>query len=270
MKNADFNLTPQDAYVLAVPDGPVESGGAPHSTEEAVAMEPPSWAWQFAARKVVEMAEETLSSSEGEPALTYLLDRGLNTRTSRASRLGYVPGDSRQWRKIEELEVPCCGIAIPWFASGALWAVKVRRAYGTPKYQQVRGGNTSGLYRADHLAEHEAALFCEGEFDALLANQEASDLAAAVTLSSATATLNAHWYAELTQCHTLLVAYDQDAAGEKGANRLLAISPRFHVITVPQGKDIGEFYLQGGDVYAWIEKELGKHLPVLERLPHAP
>jgi DNA primase len=112
------------------------------------------------------------------------------------------------------------------------------------------------LYGADHLANREIALFCEGEFDALLAQQEAGNLAAPVTLSSATAILSSRWYAELTHCHTVLVAYDRDAAGEKGANRLLSLSPRFRPIEVPAGKDITEFYLKGGDVYHWIEQAL--------------
>jgi hypothetical protein len=112
--------------------------------------EPPDWDWQQAAERIVANAEETLWSSEGEPALAYLLERGLTTRTIRSARLGYVLGDFRQWRKIEGLEVPC-GIAIPWFASGVLWAVKVRRAAGMPKYQQVRGGSANGLYGADRL-----------------------------------------------------------------------------------------------------------------------
>jgi DNA primase len=162
------------------------------------------------------------------------------------------------------MDVPC-GITIPWFASSALWAVKVRRAYGTPKYQQIKGGNVNGLYGADELSQHKAALFCEGEFDALLARQEAGDLVAAVTLSSATAMLSARWYAELTHCHTLLVAYDRDAAGEKGAQRLLSLSPRFREVSVPQGKDITEFYLNSGDVYGWIEAQLS----IPERLSDA-
>jgi DNA primase len=153
------------------------------------------------------------------------------------------------------MDVPC-GITIPWFAVDALWAVKVRRAYGTPKYQQIKGGNVNGLYDADQLANSEVALFCEGEFDALLARQEASSLAAAVTLSSATAILSSRWYAELTHCHTILVAYDRDAAGEKGANRLLSLSPRFRPIEVPQGKDITEFYLRSGDIYQWLEQAI--------------
>lgn len=230
--------------------------------------EPPEWDWQHAAERIVSMAEDTLWSERGEGALNYLTTRGLTTRTIRAAQLGYVPGDFRQWRVIEGLDVPC-GITIPWFAADALWAVKVRRAYGTPKYQQVKGGNTNGLYGADQMAERDIALFCEGEFDALLTRQEAGDLAAVVTLSSATAALSSRWYAELTHCHTLLVAYDRDTAGERGANRLLALSPRFRSIQVPYGKDIGEFHLQGGDIYAWIADAVKDKQSVLEEIPHA-
>jgi DNA primase len=156
------------------------------------------------------------------------------------------------------MDVPC-GITIPWFAADALWAVKVRRAYGTPKYQQIKGGNVNGLYGADELASREVALFCEGEFDALLARQEAGSLISPVTLSSATAILSSRWYAELTHCHTILVAYDRDAAGEKGANRLLSLSPRFRPVEIPAGKDITEFYMKDGDVYHWINHALNDH-----------
>lgn len=237
---------------------PVENAAPGERKRLKSPSEPPEWDWQRAAERIICIAEDTLWSEGGEPALNYLIGRGLTTRTIRVARLGYIPGDFREWRVIEGLEVPC-GITIPWFAADALWAVKVRRAAGTPKYQQVKGGNASGLYGADCLADREIALFCEGEFDTLLARQEAGDLVAAVTLSSATTTLSSRWYAELTRCHTILVAYDRDAAGEKGANRLLALSPRFRALRVPSGKDIGEFYLQGGDIYAWIEQALTKH-----------
>lgn len=217
--------------------------------------EPPEWSWQQRAERIVNQAEETLWSEVGEPALNYLMGRGLTTRTIRSARLGYVQGDFRGWRTMESMDVPC-GITIPWFAAGALWAVKVRRASGTPKYQQIKGGNVNGLYGADGLADQEVALFCEGEFDALICRQEVGELVAPVTLSSATVALSSRWYAELTYCHTILVAYDRDAAGEKGANRLLSLSPRFRPVQVPNGKDISEFYLSGGDVYHWIEQAL--------------
>lgn len=213
--------------------------------------EPPEWGWQRRAETIVNQAQETLWSDVGEPALNYLMGRGLTSRTIQDARLGYIPGDFNQWRMIEGMNVPC-GITIPWFASGALWAVKVRRAYGTPKYQQIKGGNINGLYGADQLGQHNIALFCEGEFDALLVQQEAGELVAPVTLSSATAILNSRWYVELTHCQRILVAYDRDVAGQKGTQRLLTLSPRFREIAVPQGKDMTEFYLSGGDIYNWV------------------
>ena len=254
---------------LRVLGEPVENAMSSERKTLKPPAEPPEWDWQHAAERIVSLAEETLWSEAGEPALNYLTGRGLTTRTIRSARLGYIPGDFREWRRIEGLDVPC-GISIPWFAADALWAVKVRRAYGTPKYQQVKGGNTNGLYGADRLAVHEVALFCEGEFDALLARQEAGDLAAIVTLSSATATLSSRWYDELTRCHTILVAYDRDSAGEKGAKRLLSLSPRFHSIQPAYGKDITDFYLKGGDVYSWISDALTETQPVPEKFPHAP
>lgn len=224
-------------------------------TSTAAPAEPPEWNWQRRAESLVNQAEETLWSEAGEPALNYLTGRGLTPRAIRAARLGYVPGDFRSWRTLEGLDVPC-GITIPWFAAGALWAVRVRRAYGSPKYQQIKGGSVNGLYGADTLADHPTALFCEGEFDTLLARQEAGSLASVVSLSSATAILSSHWYAELAHCHTILVAYDRDAAGEKGAKRLLALSPHCRRIELPAGNDITAFYLGGGDIYAWIEQAL--------------
>lgn len=101
--------------------------------------------WQAAAERVVSQAEDWLWSAVGEPALTYLLGRGLTEQTIRAARLGYIPGDFRAWQHIDGLNVPC-GITLPWFAADALWAVKVRRAAGVPKYRQIAGGTSIGTY----------------------------------------------------------------------------------------------------------------------------
>jgi len=54
----------------------------------------------------------------------------------------------------------------------------------------------------------------------------------------------------------ILVAYDVDRAGAKGAARLQALSQRVHVIRVPYGKDIPEYHRQGGDVFTWLSREL--------------
>lgn len=217
--------------------------------------EPPSGEWQVAARQVVDVAEDTLWSVRGEQALEYLTGRGLAGETIQAAHLGIVPGGYRQWRTIAGLDVPC-GITIPWIMGETLWAVKVRRAAGQPKYAQIAGGSSSGLYNADKLDNAPAALFCEGEFDALIARQEASELVASVTLGSASTGLSDRWIIDLVTVPLILVAYDVDKAGVKGSARLQALSQRVHAIRVPYGKDITEFHLQGGSVYSWVSGEL--------------
>jgi len=219
-------------------------------------VDPPPADWQSAAWQVVEEAEDILWSSQGEQALTYLLEkRGLETHTIRAARLGYVPGDYWDWRTIAGLKVPC-GITIPWITGETLWAVKVRRANDEPKYAQIAGGSSGGLYHGDALAGARAVLFCEGEFDTLLAHQEADGMVSAVTLGSAASTLNDRWALDLLTVPLVLVAYDVDGAGVKGATRLQMVSNRVHTIEVPEGKDITEYHKRGGDVFTWLSQQL--------------
>lgn len=217
---------------------------------------PPPADWQESAWQVVEQAEETLWSSQGEQALTYLLEeRGLETRTIRNARLGYIPGDYRDWRTIAGLKVPC-GITIPWITDEILWAVKVRRANDEPKYTQIADGSSGGLYNGDVLAGARAVLFTEGEFDALLAHQEGDGLVSAVTLGSAASTLNDRWALDLLPVPLILVAYDADGAGTKGAAKLRMLSNRVHTIEVPEGKDITDYHKRGGEVFTWLSQEL--------------
>ncbi len=242
---------------VQVLDGEMTATAAPFRRAELSDDAPPPSAWQSAVRRVVELAEEVLWTSQGEGALGYLLERGLTPETVRAARLGYVAGSYRQWRSVAGLNVPC-GITIPWLTHGGetLWAVKVRRAAGSPKYLQIAGGSSGGLYQAERLADARAVLFCEGEFDALLAQQEAGELVAAVTLGSAGSVLGRRWLAELVHVPILLAAYDMDEAGRRGAERLRALSQRVHPVRLPWGKDLTEYHLQGGDLFAWLAAEL--------------
>ena len=242
---------------------------SPPTATNVISTEPPSSEWQIAARKVMSEAEDQLWSSVGERALTYLLERGLTSRTIREARLGYVPGDDRTWHSIADLRVPA-GIVIPWTADGVLWAVKIRRAMGELKYIQVAGGSPHGLYNADSLQQNRIALFCEGEFDTLILQQEAGDLISPVSLGSATARLTARWYGALVAHRMILVAYDRDEAGRRGTKRLLNMSPRFRELMLPSGSDVTDFYLSGGDVYDWIASHLELHCLIPEVGNHVP
>ena len=50
----------------------------------------------------------------------------------------------------------------------------------------------------------------------------------------------------LLGCPRLLVAYDVDAEGEKGAERLAQLSTRVHRIRPPLGKDVTALWQAGG------------------------
>jgi DNA primase len=239
--------------------GQVDVSAQPASAVRSIPVTtPPPVEWQTAARQVAEQAETWLWDAPGEAALTYLLEeRGLTARTIRAARLGVIPGGYREWQLMAGLNVPC-GVTIPWFTGETLWAVKVRRLAGRIKYSQIAGGSSSGLYRGDTLEGAKAALFCEGEFDTLVAHQEAATLITAASLGSASTSLSDRWLIDLVTVPLILVAYDVDPAGIKGASRLQSLSNRVHTIQVPKGKDITEFYRQSeeGDVFTWLAREL--------------
>ena len=62
----------------------------------------------------------------------------------------------------------------------------------------------------------------------------------------------------LPGCRRLLVAYDVDAEGEKGAERLRQVSPRMQRIRPPVGKDVTACWQVGGRVRDWMRFELAR------------
>jgi hypothetical protein len=153
------------------------------------------------------------------------------------------------------------GIVLPWLLGEQLWHLKIRTSREHPKYLAISAGHPC-LFGADTLVPGEPAMLVEGEFDALLLWQEAGDLVGVATLGSCskgvtpTPTPKALRY--LLGCPRLLVAYDVDAKGEKGAQRLEYLSPRMHRIRLQVGKDVTAFWQAGGRVRNWVQHELAR------------
>jgi len=193
----------------------------------------------------------------GGRALAYLRwGRGLNDDIITAARLGYVAGAPSAWETVEGLNVPC-GITIPWIAEGAIWGIKVRRAAGEQRYQQVSGGNIRGsLYLADQIEPGLPLIITEGEFDALTAWQAGWGIASAVAIGSAShARIDRRWYGRLLVAPRILACMDADEAGAGAATQLMAISGAVRSVQVPSGKDLNEFYQQAGEnaVKEWLQ-----------------
>lgn len=188
--------------------------------------EPPDAGWQEAAKKVAYQAMDTLWGREGKRAWRYLEgQRGLTEDTIIRAGLGYIPGDYHEWKEIEGLKVPC-GVTIPWFADGAIWGIKVRRAAGEQRYHQVGGSNIKGcLYLADDIQPGMPIFLTEGEFDALIAGQAGAGLICPISIgSSANKCINARWFKKFIAAPRILARMDGDAAGEGAASELEALS----------------------------------------------
>jgi DNA primase len=203
--------------------------------------------WQAAAMEVLVKARRMLWSGKGTPARAYLRKRGIGENMIAEAQIGYIPGDYKAWQKMHGLNVPC-GIVIPWMIESDLWQLKVRRAAGNIKYQQVAGGSAGGLYWIDKIDLRGAVMIVEGEFDALVVNQVGE--IGAVALGSASNTLRDRWIDRLIFARRLYARLDGDTAGVRATERLRAISSRITPVSVPSGyKDCNEFWL--ADAYAF-------------------
>ncbi len=257
--------------------------GVPPMTRATLPVEPagpPPTAWQERGREFAAECQAALFAPVGAKALAYLTGpaRGLTVDTIAAKGLGFNPADRHvepaRWGFPPEerpLWLPR-GIVIPAVAGGQLWRLKVRRAQADPKYVQVRRPRPAPvLYNAEAAVGRRVVVFAEGEFDCLLLEQTAGDLAGVVTLGAQGEALDLELWAlpYLLDAELMLAAYDvdQDAAGqgksERGLGRLLALSRRMRRLAVPAlgpgDKDITDFWMAGGDLRGWLAEELAAY-----------
>lgn len=230
---------------------PTTTKRAPQTTRPAYS--PPAMDWQKAAAGVIEKCQEQLWQPGGEKWLQYLRNRGLKDLIIKYFRLGCSSGEI-----INGLFVPK-GVLIPCVVAGEIWYLKVRQPPEfTEKYKLVIGSRPAALFNADNLSSEGVSLFCEGEFDCMIAWQELFDVIPAATMGASTNTPDlATWGAYLISQRVILSAYDSDQAGEEGSDRLYKLAGnRVKLCPVPSGKDINEFYLDGGDLWHWIKPYL--------------
>lgn len=285
-------MTFQEAY-KAVNGGDLPSGrgyNRPQAPEAGylASDNPPGEAWKRRALEIISKAQEALWSEKGantpldwpenDPEtgkekinhlspLDWLLNRGLTENTLKTWQIGFIPFDWQDQPKAWGLNCSTVnikkGILIPCIVGSNVWYLKIRQPKAKPhKYTQITGGKTA-LYMADNLAGQEAAVLCEGEFDALLLWQEIKYLAGVATMGSATAKLNVStwgFYLLGTSPDQRFTAYDLDEAGSKGSSGLewmhtrpLAV-PRLR----PHDKDISDFYHSGGDLLEWFKSETAR------------
>lgn len=215
----------------------------------------PSPEWQTRARRLMQEAEHILWQSRGASARAWLHQRGLNEHILRQWHIGLIPRTQRYPAEAfglsdDDVYVPA-GVLIPSVFDDAVWYLKVRRLHphADPKYLLVRGSHPT-LYLQTTLDVTTTVCLCEGEFDALLLWQtlQAAGLThiGVCTPGSQAPYPRAAWLTALTG-KTLLNLFDQDVAGEQGADKWRAVRPDQQRITFP-AKDLSEFWRNGGDL----------------------
>jgi DNA primase len=242
---------------------------------------PPGEIWQARAQLLIKRAVDVLWSSQGAGARAWLRARGLMDETIHKARLGYIPKDfidaPKAWgieNKKTSLFLPAQSILIPGLVAGKVWYLKRRKLHprdDKDRYgPQVDGGKVA-LYGADRIAPDRPAVFCEGEFDALLLQQEIGDLASVITLGGASGRLNlATWGLYLMRPSSFLLAYDVDRAGVEGQDKLawLHNSQRLKIPQLQPGdKDLTDFHKSGGNLRSLIENALNPETPIVVTWP---
>ncbi len=239
--------------------------------------DPPAEVWQARAMQWIKAAESALWDSRGVEALAWLQARGLRDETIRAARLGYIPAYKEDkadlWGKPDDNPDPIKfsgkSILIPGLVAGSVWYLKMRLLSPKDpkrKYLGVRGNKPAALYGADFITQGKPAVFCEGEFDALLLRQELKDLASVMTLGSAGNELNlTTWGLYLFRPSCFVIGYDTDKAGSRGKNKLswLHDAQLINIPALREGdKDFTDFHMSGGNLYSLIESAVREDAPI--------
>jgi len=215
----------------------------------------PPEAWQGMAAKITDRAQvllhqdlETLRWLENE--------RGLTTATIDAGKLGLIPKDcwfDRQSWGLEpgkKLWLPE-GLLIPCRASpGSVVRLRIRRPEpgDGPRYIVATGGYPGPV--GWDIDQHNI-LVVESELDGLLCWQEAPDDIGVIAMGSAQAKPSSGLHEILKGKSRLMIALDNDAAGEKAAAWWVKQYPTAVRLT-PTEKDPGAMYQAGHDVRSWL------------------
>ncbi len=220
---------------------------------------PPPGNWQEDAWRIVEEAQNCLWSAQGGQARRYLSERGFDDKTIDLWQIGYIPGAYDEWRRMHNLSVPC-GILIPWITAGQVWALKVRRAQGTPKYLMVKGSNMAGVYLGAGLLSHrrKPIILIEGEFNALACWQAVGSAFTVISPGSASGTIDYRWWGHLSTAPEILLVADKDKAGDLMRQRYGLFARLMRPICVPEPhKDANNLLIAEGNegISQWIRSQ---------------
>ena len=204
--------------------------------------------WQSAALDFVEVCYQTLFTATGDGARHYLNGRGLNDMVLRAGGVGFNPKSYySRWGNIE-VYLPRA-IVLPTFFNQMPVRVKFRTATGD--YRQATGGMDSLQIPFLPFRPGCHVVLVESELDALSIPPGIGVVPVALGGSGACRTLRN--VARLAQAATVLIATDNDKAGDEAAEWWGAHLPNARRLR-PTAHDVNDMLRTGhpADLVDWI------------------
>ena len=189
----------------------------------------------------------------------YLNGRGIVNQIIDSFKLGYGLFYGRNW------------ITFPVYdAGGKLLFLKLRKdpedVSNSDKGKFYPPKSEAALYNVSILTDTEEVLVCEGECDCLIAISKGIP---AVTSTAGAGTFKDEWLDSFRKLKSVLVCYDRDDAGTRGAatviEKLTALEgPRVRQIVLPEmgeGKDLTDYFTSfGGNVDGLMT--LAREIPI--------
>lgn len=186
--------------------------------------------------------EANLRLLNNKSALEYVTEkRGLSIETVKAFKIGlHIDNKGGHW------------LDIPHYEKGKLINIKSRSLPPTEKtFKRVKDCR-SVLFNSDCLENNSTVYLCEGEIDALTLLDKGENKVVATTTGAGSFDLA--WIDQLKGIQTIIIVYDPDEPGQKGARevaRRLGYDRCFNVV-LPDGLDINEYFMAGNAIADFI------------------
>lgn len=213
--------------------------------------------WQDKAQKFVEWSWRNLHSGDYPLVNQYLEDRGIEHYHSDLWMLGYNPRDfNRTWGGVD-VYLPT-GITIPWLtADESVMKINTRRFEpDKKKYLQVKGG-ANWLFNSHRIKADSIVVLVEGEIDAIsIAIGVHHHGVVPVATGSSTGARWLRWAGLLASAYRVLIAFDDDDAGESASRWWAQYLPHNARRLLPEMKDANEMLINRYPMKQWIEKGL--------------
>lgn len=173
------------------------------------------------------------------PIASYFVQRGLHGSVVRHFKLGWDAAHER--------------ISMPYWDDGVCTGIKYRALDGSKSSEK---GSKRYIYNVDDASGRHTVILCEGESDthavySALTRIGKGDTVAAVGFPGVSAS-RANWelYAlEFMWSQRVIVAYDADEAGDKGAELILSVlGEKAERFRPTHGKDMAAHLMAGGSL----------------------